>query len=169
MEGVWLLLAAGIGYVASALQQWLADRRLDEREQRTRVALRVEQQSDRREAFQRETLLALQDALRRLSRATGAIQHLDVMHHRTTREPYARQQLDEEWNQKYQLAIVDVQMFTVRVMDDDLRHRINDLLDHVSAVISAPSESEAKASLDAGVTLSMELNKRIGELLRSVY
>ncbi len=169
MEGAWLLLAAGLGYVASAVQQWLSDDRLERREMRTRRALRDEERQDRRETFQRETLLALQDATRRVARATGAIHHLDVVHHRTSEEPFARQQTGDEWNQKHNEAMSDLQMLKVRVMDENLRHLIDDLVNSISGVLFAPSENEASAALQEGIAISTAVHERIGQLLREVY
>ena len=55
-----------------------------EREREARNATRRDQLFERRATFQRETLLALQEAASDLGRATGRISHLDTMAVRTT-------------------------------------------------------------------------------------
>src|SRR5438477_6954523 len=71
---VWLPLATlFVGYGLSLLTEWVRDSRARARDTETRRVTRDELRGDRRDDFQRETLLRLQDALFDLSRSVGAI------------------------------------------------------------------------------------------------
>jgi hypothetical protein len=67
---LWTLGAALFGYAAAMLTEYLRDKRTGKREETARVAARQLAQDDRRDRFQRETLLAL-NAMPTLNRLIG--------------------------------------------------------------------------------------------------
>jgi len=64
---VTLILGFAIGFISD----WIKNRRESDREREARREARRERLSDQRRNFQRETLLALQEAVQDLARATG--------------------------------------------------------------------------------------------------
>lgn len=89
--GVIGVIAGGVLTMVSA---WLADRRLMARDRERRREERHERLVARRNDFQRETLLALQDACQKLLRNAGAALVSDVIAHGTGGE-WQRQQLPD--------------------------------------------------------------------------
>ena len=125
------------------------------------------QLAERRASFQRQTLLDLQEAVFDLMRATGAMHHQDEMAYRKTGQ-WEKQLHGEELNQKAQLAMRRVSMLSTRVRDISLRELIEKFRTHcVEATVSGTRES-SRDGLDNAVASFDLVQKRVGELLRTL-
>lgn len=161
---VTLVLGAAGGYLADALR----DSRAAAREA---VAIDRARQRER-DAFQRETLIELQDWLAKLGRATGAIHHHDQMeHHRT--QMWARTPVGEEWNLGYREAQVNVNRLRVRVLDDDVRRVVREfssasvdlILRKVAGLTNDEARTRATHAFDRATSLNEPMQELIGDRL----
>jgi hypothetical protein len=158
-----LVLGAGIAFVADARQNGWLDRR-------ERVAAERHDERERR-AFERATLIELQDWLAKLTRATGAIHHADEMEFRSSQRwglPTG------EWSDRQSEAIVNVNRLRVRLPDADLRAQVEEFTSICIAAtmgrMAEMSHDEARemavqARTDA-MPLGIRLSEAVGERLR---
>jgi hypothetical protein len=154
-----------IGYGTKSLTDWIQDRRTIKRERDARDATNRRELFERRTTFQRETLLALQEATMQLGRATGAINHLDAMSFRNTGK---RQLLPDDLNEGYRLARARTSMLTSRVRDVFVRNLVAQLRQFsVDSTMSA-TQDESNRAMKSMAQVHDELNQRIGELLRTL-
>lgn len=82
----------------------------------TRQAARAEERDARRAAV----LYEMQTAAYRFACSTGATHAADVRHHRTTGEPFARQQLLDGWSEEALEPGVGLDLLVARVGDEEL-------------------------------------------------
>lgn len=175
----WLpALTALLGFVTASVLDWLRDRRAEQRErnaaERTaarereaRDAARREQRFERRTAFQRQTLLDLQEATLRLVRATGEMNHLDTVASRGGGE-WGKQLFGEDLNDRARLAQAQTTVLGVRVRDDAVRNGIKIVKNECVAATSSRSEEEAKRAMHRMSDAFDEMNERLGEILRKL-
>lgn len=161
------VVALVIGFLLSSTQEWFRDTRTLKRDRESREAERRERLRERRADFQRETLLALQDAAQDLVRATGAIAHHDTMEHRKTGE-WGKQLVGEELNQKCFMAMRQTLILNVRVRDERVRTLVETLRGSSSGAVRSRSKDDCDSALQAMTPVFDEFNKRIGTLLRSI-
>jgi lambda repressor-like predicted transcriptional regulator len=113
---------------------------------------------EERHAFQRETLLELQDALQRQVRcATKVILH----DRRTLQEHGTLKQLGPGLNaESYEIGVT-TRRLKERVLDDALRNAVEEFRSHV-AVIETSSVSLREMSAEAGVQHLDDLQRDLG-------
>jgi hypothetical protein len=154
------LMAAGASLIGDVL------RRNHERQSRTeeREAELQRQQA----AYQFDTLLELQLAAQRLSRACGKSQHLDAVNHRRTGEAYGSHLLPDEWDLEWQESSVAVSLLASRLQSEEVRSLVREIKKAATAVVLAKSEAEGeRAVLDVGSRVEDLLNA-VGELVRGL-
>jgi hypothetical protein len=145
-----------------AQQNAAHEREMAERTWRTRL-------DESRRAEQRDTLLALQDALAREIRAAGAIHHEDVVAFRTgASETFGRQQISDHWNDESFHAGVEVRKLRERVQDDELRALVSMLREKLVRVKVARDEQQAEARMTEAMTLYEAATEQLGLVLRSL-
>jgi hypothetical protein len=154
-----------LGFGTKWLTDWAQHRRIVERDREAREATRREQLFERRATFQRETLLALQQAAAELGRATGRIGHLDTMAIRATGRT---QRLPDDLDEGYRLAQVRTSMLTVRVRDAAIRELAEQLRQLSVDSIDAKTEDDRDRIMNAAMQANIQLNERIGEVLRTL-
>jgi hypothetical protein len=154
-----------IGYGTKSLTDWVQHRRTTERERVARQAVRQDQLFERRVTFQRETLLALQEAAAELGRATGRISHLDTMAVHSTGKT---QLLPDDLNQGYHLAQVRMNLLGVRVRDDSVRDLVEKFRQFSVQSTMADTQKDRDRAMNAAMQTHIQLNERIGELLRTL-
>ena len=170
------LLTALIGFLAGAISEWFRDRRATKRDRETanattvrereaREAVRRAQLFELRANFQRETLLELQDAVMKLSRAAGRMHHIDDMEHRKTGK-WGGHLFPEDLDDAAHQANVKTLVLMVRVRDRQIREMVNTLREHATRVGLYRTENESRQALNGIVTIMDPLNERIGEVLR---
>jgi hypothetical protein len=172
VAGGAITLAGGIvATVAESRRSRRADDAMLMREERARDAANKASA----DAFQRETLLELQDWAHKLTRNSVRA------HHETDMEflqahTFGRKALPEDINGMTLEATINVRRLRVRVADDQVRREAEELIKHASAVaMPAPRgttepHTEARLSSELAVAMTLDaserLNERIGTLLR---
>jgi hypothetical protein len=166
---VWFPVSTFIaGFAGSLLTEALRDKRLATREREAREAERELIRTQRRDDFQRETLLPLQEALQDLGRATMVLHIEDSQKYRETGD-WGRSQLSPEWNETNPQAQGGVQVLKVRVLDDDLRRLIQEMTEASTNVLLVKSEAEAELHMREMTLQNVDVQERLGELLRNLY
>jgi hypothetical protein len=156
-----------LGYAMKAFSDWLQHRRTTEREREARAAARQDERANRRVAFQRQTLLDLQEAMMQLIRSAGAMHHRDVMEFRKTGK-WQKQLFGEELNENARLANARTSMLAVRVRDDPVRDLVQTVKSHAIAAAMCGSQEEGERAMTAMGAAFEQLNQRIGETLRKL-
>jgi hypothetical protein len=175
----WLpALTAILGFVTSSILEWLRDRRTSARDQATAEATRAREREardaarraqlfERRVAFQRETLLNLQDAVVRYTRVAGKMHHLDRMEQRRTGN-WGRYLLPDDLNNEAFQANVSIMVLISRVRDNRVRELAETFREHASRVGISDTEEAGRNALDIVTEVLDPLHKRIGEVLRKL-
>jgi hypothetical protein len=165
-------------FATSSLSEWLRDGRAGKRERAiaeatsarehdAREAIRRIQLFERRASFQRETLLNLQDAVVKLSRAAGRIHHLDVMEQRKN-GTWGGNLLPEDLNDEAHHANVALMVLTARIRDDHIREMVQTFRNYAGRVGISRTEQAEKEALARMVEVLEPLHQRIGEILRKL-
>jgi len=165
----WLATTMSViaGGVLTMLAAWLGDRRITERDRERRSDERRERLVTRRNDFQRETLLALQEASQKLLRNTGASHHQDVIAYRTTGK-WQRQQSTDDLSNDFLRLTTETMLLASRVRDDEVRGLADRLRTEASAVNFSIDESEAESCITAAGDTQSALIQRIGEIVRGL-
>jgi len=165
----WLTTTISVlaGGMLTMLAAWLADRRLTGRDRERRREERHERLVTRRNDFQRETLLALQDASQKLLRNTGASLHQDVVAHRTTGK-WQQQQLPDDLSNDQLRLNTEAMLLASRVRDEEVRALADRLRTQTAVVGLSTSEGEAEGRMMAAADTQTTLIQRIGEIVRGL-
>lgn len=165
----WLAatLSVIVGGALTMLSAWIADKRLNERERESRREERRERIALRRSDFQRETLLALQEASQKLLRTAGAMHHQDVVAFRQTGR-WQRQQLSDDLDANYLQHNTDTMLLASRVRDAETRSLTDKLRTQTSAAGFSSTEKDAEGRMMAAADIQQALTQRIGQLLREL-
>jgi hypothetical protein len=123
---------------------------------------------DQKRAFQKETLLKLQDevsnALRFVARA-----HLADRGAFRAGTAWGRNMLGDDIAEGMRSAFGQVSLLTARVVDDQLRHDVKEALALASSVAHARDEDSAIHAFSKAMDAANHLMERIGECLRRQY
>jgi hypothetical protein len=165
---IWFpVLTLLLGFVAKAVSDAVAHRRTIGREREARQHERRHQVQERRTAFQRDTLLQLQDAVGELMRTTAIMQLADHDRYRETGQ-WGKQLYDEQLSERNRVANAETSKLGARVHDDVIR----DLLARVKAISAqiplAPSPDQAHRALTQSFAAAEALNERIGVVFRAL-
>lgn len=165
----WLstLLAVFAGGGVTMLSSWLADKRSFARERERSVLDRADRSLLLRNNFQRETLLALQQAAQSLIRATGEMHALDLGAHRLTGE-WRKNRFGEELNQKHLSAVTDTLIYASRVRDGGIRELAGRLRAECTMVLDCQLPESAMKLMNCAVEVHKELIESIGRSLRDL-
>jgi hypothetical protein len=159
---IGLVVPAGtglIGYVLAGRNEQARDERAAKREAVTRRASVRERLDEQSHAFQRETLLELQDALQRQVRSVAEI----ILHDRRTLQEQGTltllgPELDEE---SYEIGVT-TRRLQERVLDEALRGAVGEFRRHVAdAEVACMAVSEMSA--EAGVQYLDGLQREVAE------
>jgi hypothetical protein len=167
ITAVTTLISVSLGFASSQLAEWLKDRRAYEREQASRLSTRRDKQLERRNDFQRQTLLDLQEAVQKIIRNAAKMHHLDIMAQRggqawhTTRFP-------DGVNNGSRLDNVQATKLVVRVRDGNIRSLAERFKTECTAVLFADSEQDGEAKLAKAAASFQLLNDLIGQTLRQM-
>ncbi|KQR29806.1 hypothetical protein ASF75_11560 [Curtobacterium sp. Leaf154] len=162
-----------LGYMLSGFNDARRDRRTTLRERAARHDERDAEDRRERHAFQRATLLKLQDAIQLMARLTGRTMHFDHMQARDGKYT----QLPHQYGEEMHANGVDVIRLRNRLLDEDLRRSIvsfESQCDYVSTLpprpkTRRPEEADAVAfeqmrTFGDQVSLVMDA---VGEALRA--
>lgn len=161
---VGTLAGAALGAAASIATTVAADRNA--------AALQAQadqlDRSERSRAFQRENLLAVQEALQDLARLTGRAHHEDLVAHRNG-APWGRTLLTAEVDEGLGLAHRRLTALIEWVSDDSLRSELKDLHSEFTWQTMVGSEAEAEARMRGTTDAFDEVMSHLGAVLRAHY
>lgn len=166
--GWFPVLTAALGYIGSWVSERLRDRRTAAREREARESVRRAQLSERRAGFQRETLINLQDAVVKLTRAAGRMHHSDEMEFQRT-GTWGGHLLPEDISDDAHQANVAMLVLTSRVRDQQIRELADSFRSEANKIGMPHRSREADRETLTKIGEFLEpLHKRIGEILRRI-
>lgn len=118
--------------------------------------------------FQRETLLAVQDAVNMSARATGKLHLADLRAYRQTGE-WGKALVGEEIAESDRLGRLALSTLQSRIADEDLRVLVTRLTDASGAVGAARDAETADKALLAVVQLAEAIIEKSGEAIRRSF
>src|SRR5580700_4913536 len=121
-----------LGFALNAFTESIRRRHELKRDRESRLEARRDHVLEQRRNFQRDTLLALQEAIADLARATGAAHHQNEMNYRKTGE-WQNQLLSDDLDQANLLAMRRTGILEVRVRDAQLRQLVKEFRGHCAA------------------------------------
>lgn len=163
-SAVWGLIGTVIGTLASIGTNYMTARN----EATLQVLNADRTREDQKRAFQRETLLELQDAVSNALRFVARA-HLEDRKAYRTGTAWGRNMLDEEIADGMRVSFRQVSLLTARVVDDQLRYDVKQAMAIASAVTDADDEDSAINGFSKAVDTGNHLMERIGECLRKQY
>jgi uncharacterized membrane protein len=146
---------------------WFRDKRTSKREHEAREDMRKAQLFERRANFQRETLLALQDAAVKLARAAGRMHHFDAMEYKKTGK-WGGQLLPAGLSSDAMQSSITIMILKVRVRDEVIRELVNNFRSHANRVGVTRSEQASQEALSKMAAVIEPLHDRIGDVLRKL-
>ena len=161
-----LVLGAGLTEVRS----WVADRRQRGEAERMAAVERQRTQEERRETFELDLLVRLQEALLEYGRATGRLHHIDMMISKQTGS-YASTQLPEEASDHEYAAGRQMLALMNMVLDIELRQLVREAYTRMSAVGSMhrSTPQDAEDAFTAAATLHAEALEAVATRIRDIY
>ncbi len=151
----------------SSISEWVKNRRERDRDREARKESKREQLSEQRRVFQRETLLALQEATFDVIRTTGAAHHQDEMAYRTTGQ-WQKQLLGEDLDQKASLAMRRTSILGLRVRDPSLRQLVQEFKQHAAQTTVGGGRDACTSAMHSTATVFEKMQEQVGELLRTL-
>lgn len=161
-SAIWGLIGTVVGALSSIGTTWLANQN-SHRLQRDRVRNERVEQSN---ALQRESLLAVQDAMHDAIRLVHRAHIEDVKAHRATKT-WGKNMLPEDMSEEIRLAQRRVFILVERILDEDLRGRIKGLMGNATEVLMARSEEQSHACLEKTGSDSNKVLEQLGTVLRT--
>lgn len=132
------LLASLGGYLLAGRNERRRDERTMKRELRLRVSERAAQLDDNRHVLQRETLLALQDAMQTMARLTGKAMHFDHMQARQEKYTWLPETLSED----IMANGVEVRRLASRILDSKVRDAVDEFIALSTRLSMSPKSLE---------------------------
>lgn len=126
------------------------------------------EREEKARAFQRDTLIELQDAVHDELRAVALVYMADDAAYRETRT-WGRKMLGEELNNKVHLAGRRTLLLTERIADDELREHLTSLRGLLTQVQMARDPGVAERAHMAAMDMGTSVMEHIGTVLRSLY
>ena len=163
------VVSAFLGFAFSSILDWGRDARTYKREKAAREAARRDAILERRNEFQRETLLSLQEAVLRLMQTSAKLHLLYLDNLKTHGTGYATD-APAELAKDNQDANGLTAMLSSRVRDEEVRTLLQTLKNYLNAAVS-PSNRSIEVSRAAWTQVTQNavaLNLRIGDALRSL-
>ncbi|RZU02472.1 hypothetical protein [Rivibacter subsaxonicus] len=163
-SAVWGFIGTLVGAIASIATVWISNNHAVSLQ---RSASDIDRE-ERRRAFQRDTLLSLQDALHDELRLVTRVYLADKRSFANSGE-WGTQLLDDELNESTRLAGRKALILLDRVTDDELRRDVANLRSAMSNLTLANSAKSAE-TLFRDITERAPITmKQIGKGLRSQY
>ncbi|WP_229007339.1 hypothetical protein [Methylophilus sp. Leaf408] len=161
---IWGLIGTVVGAIASIATTWIASRN----NLHIQLITNKQELTERASAFQRQTLVDLQDAIHDTLRLTtqGYIQDRDA-HFRGN--AWGDNMLEEPLNEEIRLAERRVAILRERVSDDQLRKEIKALMKVAQKTLLSTSAAEAKSLMEECYVVGNNLLESIGTVLRKHY
>lgn len=157
-----------LGVIVGAAVSLLGEQLVTRREREARQALRDQERKDRRDAFQRETLLAIQDVVtdtadalwREWDRKLLAVEVVGRWPVRGPDEP-----LPKDWTQ----VDTRTRKLGARVFDGELVRLLSEFQHQSGLVITALTRDAMVERMDSLSSMSRKINIRLSELLEDLF
>jgi hypothetical protein len=156
-----------LGFAAKFVSDFVQRKHELERDRETRRETRRDQLAQQRRSFQRETLLALQESVNDMMRATHEAHHKDEMAFRSTGK-WQKQLLSEELNERYSLTVRRTAILGVRVRDSLLRELCEKIRALSAQTIMSPDRDTSNAASNTMIPMFEDIQQRVGALLRTL-
>lgn len=163
-SAVWGLIGTVVGALASIGTTWMSARSASNLQKQSSSLERME----RERAFQRETLVELQDALHDALRMTARVYLEDSASFKQSGN-WGKSLLSEEVNEGIRLASRRVSILIERIANDRLRSELKDAMKASGQMSLARSQAEAEAIFIRMNATANDVMERLGNVLRSLY
>ena len=160
----WGLLGTLVGAFASIGTTWLSNKNAQNLLLKKDRSDRVE----RSRAFQRETLLVLQEAIHDELRLVVRCHMADFQMHKSG-VPWGSRLLPDDLSEEHRLSSRRRSMYVERVIDDDLRNSIKAAMLLLGDALSAKSREHAEDALMRAISVVEIALEDLGKALRSNY
>ncbi|HEV8374072.1 MAG TPA: hypothetical protein VGR68_12805 [Actinomycetota bacterium] len=154
--------------IAGSVSLWQA-RLVTKQERESRQALREQTHKDRRDAFQREAILALQDAMADLHRAVGRDQDEKLAKMFDASSAWPARKAEDPLPAEYLEAHRTISKLWPRVFDEELRDLTIQIRDASSKAIIAPDELEMWHRVNDLDKLASRFSSRVAALLPDLF
>jgi hypothetical protein len=161
---VWGLIGTAVGAAASILTTIVTARNAAHLRRETEAAERLE----RARAFQRETLLELQDTMQLAAKFTGRAFHASDMSFAKTGS-WGSEPLPEDVDEGLRQANMRLTALIERVTDDELREACRSMHAKFNFLYPGVQRSEAHTAFGTAVLALNELMRQLGAVLRTLY
>jgi hypothetical protein len=161
---IWGFIGTIIGALTSIGTTWLSNLTTYKLQSSKENADRVE----RAHAFQRETLLTLQEAIHEWMRLITQVYFEDLKAFANGNE-WGKSKLSEDVNENTMLAQRKVVILLERLTDDRLRESIKSLVRSFSVIIFAKSREDAESEFKFLTSRFIEIQSQLGTELRNHY
>ena len=161
---LWGLIGTVVGAAASILTKFIAARNST----RLQESAASHERLAKHRAFQRDTLLELQEAFHDEIRSAAQVHHADSMAIQDGEE-WGSNLLDEELNERARLTGRRTLLLLERIEDDNLRRHLKSVRSRISQVMVARDKASANAAFDTLMPESAAAMEHIGTVLRSLY
>lgn len=163
-SAIWGLVGTIVGALASIGTSWISNRTASSLQAAKVHHERLEVAS----AFQRQTLLDVQEAIHDALRLVHHVYFEDLKAYRTTQR-WGSSLLPVVLDEELRLAMRKVSILVERVADDPLRSQIKTLMCSTAQIQLAPSEADALLRLEKTGADARQTLEQIGTVLRSHY
>ena len=163
-SAIWGLVGTIVGALASIGTSWISNRTASSLQAARVHHERLEVAS----AFQRQTLIDVQEAIHDALRLVHRVYFEDREAYRTTQR-WGSSLLPAVLDEELRLAMRKVSILVERVADDLLRSQIKTLMCSTAQIQLAPSEVDAFLRLEKTGTDARQTLEQIGTVLRSHY
>ena len=161
----WVPIATAFGgYISAQISDWLRDRRTHEREREARNAIRQNTVLERRNEFQRQTLLDLQEWAMKLMQSVGSAHLFDMRRWAKDREWHVERYPDDT-NSAIQTSNAQTAMLGVRVRNEDVKNLLWRLKHEADTITAAKTPKMAQTAIGEASTLFVLFNEKIGQVL----
>jgi HAMP domain-containing protein len=178
MSQGWLTFAGVIlgAVIAGGVSVW-REQVVTTRERAAKQAERDQLRKDVRDAFQRESLLALQEAVEasrramvaQFIRARGASRKSRSWQRPRKSPSWQRPRVGDSRYEAWRDKDVSVKELSARVFDAEVRRLVQRFRGASSAAVFASEEQEAARHVNSANNLAGQVNDRIAELLPELY
>ena len=164
----WMPVATLVGgYGLKMFQDIVNERRSARHDREKREWEWRRARSERRNEFQRQTLLDLQDVHMDMQRAIGTVYLWDMGAFKRTGK-WERTLLPEKDSNAHRLTQVRLAMLCVRAQDETLREMVGRVTRISNAMVFARSGDECERLANEAVDVGTKVNERIGVLVREL-
>lgn len=167
-QDVWFpVFTLVLGAFGMYLRDVTADSRRNKREIQARGEARADAIRARQCQYQRETLLALQEAIYEQIRFAGRIHVADAVSEHEAGD-WGKNPLPPDVNDGFRLATATIQKLRVRVDASGIRDQSTVFVQRCIAVSMARSRVESDSAMERMSEISQQLNEAIGDRLRDL-